>query len=316
MALTELTLSQKKTDPSDRSVAPVRSPRRDTNRPSNRPSSTPSGIASVGRGSLRTFYADQRRQPNDESRFDLICLIRGADDWCLADERLRLGPGDLLLTTKGQHISFVTPTAPPGEICWLSFCLNPPQSWACGELEDTLEHHKSCVVEIPNGILSLFDRLILESKGTDEFGEYAAEAVFRAIMIDTLRAYRNARRDAERPAPILSEAIALAIKIMQDRIGSPLPIAELAAIVGLNTHQFHYLFLRETGYTPADYWARRRVERAKRLLETTKLSIIEIANSLGFPSAQYFATFFRRYSGGSPRDHRRRFRLTNAKVEE
>jgi len=51
---------------------------------------------------------------------------------------------------------------------------------------------------------------------------------------------------------------------------------------------------------------RQRVLEAKRLLLTTRRSIVDLANDLGFPSSQYFATVFAQYTGLSPSVYRSR----------
>jgi AraC family transcriptional regulator len=103
-----------------------------------------------------------------------------------------------------------------------------------------------------------------------------------------------------------SDTIAAAIGLIDERLAEPLRIATLAAAVRLSPAQFHVRFLEETGFTPADFWSRRRLAKAQALLADPQLSITDIALTLGFSTSQYFATFFRRFTGTSPRDYRRR----------
>jgi AraC family transcriptional regulator len=48
-----------------------------------------------------------------------------------------------------------------------------------------------------------------------------------------------------------------------------------------------------------------RIEQSKRLLENRQLSVLEVAQSVGFDNPQHFATVFRRFAGVSPSTYRR-----------
>ena len=55
---------------------------------------------------------------------------------------------------------------------------------------------------------------------------------------------------------------------------------------------------------PHRYQLLGRLERAKRLLESSDIPVAEIAASLGFRSAWHFAHFFQRETGRSATQHR------------
>lgn len=63
-------------------------------------------------------------------------------------------------------------------------------------------------------------------------------------------------------------------------------------------------FRRKTGLPPHAFLLFCRIAAAKELLGSTKKSIGAIADTLGFPSAQHFATLFRRETGRSPLEWR------------
>lgn len=65
-------------------------------------------------------------------------------------------------------------------------------------------------------------------------------------------------------------------------------------------------FKQETGETFASYVRRLRVERAKRLLDTTEFDISQIAYQTGFSSQSHLQTIFKRATGLTPREWRNR----------
>ncbi len=63
-------------------------------------------------------------------------------------------------------------------------------------------------------------------------------------------------------------------------------------------------FKLEVGKSIGDYINDIRIEKAKMLLETTTLSISEIARRLQYCSGTYFGTIFRRLTGKLPSEYR------------
>lgn len=84
----------------------------------------------------------------------------------------------------------------------------------------------------------------------------------------------------------------------------PLRLIELAGCVGLSTRHLNRTFKSAMGFTPYDYVLRRRVEKARQLLTTTRLSLVDIAMSLGFSSHSHMTSAFRKITGNSPSDFR------------
>jgi len=68
-------------------------------------------------------------------------------------------------------------------------------------------------------------------------------------------------------------------------------------------------FKTATGETPLAFLQNARIERAKRLLETTTVSFDQIAFRVGYEDVSSFRRLFTRASGISPSSYRRRFRL-------
>ena len=90
-------------------------------------------------------------------------------------------------------------------------------------------------------------------------------------------------------------------------------VDQLAARVAMSPRNFARVFRTEVGCTPAVYVERTRVEAARRLLETTALTVEEIARAAGFGTAETFRRAFARRVGASPTEYRDRFRpLTTA----
>jgi AraC-like DNA-binding protein len=59
-------------------------------------------------------------------------------------------------------------------------------------------------------------------------------------------------------------------------------------------------FKREVGIPPAEYVIRCKIAVARTRLAQSDATITRVAMDLGFPSSQFFATVFRRFTGRKP----------------
>ena len=90
------------------------------------------------------------------------------------------------------------------------------------------------------------------------------------------------------------------------------PVQEMVDDVGISCRQLSRDVHAAAGMTPKQYQNECRIERAKRLLEGTDLSITEIAMRLGYPSSQHFSAQFVKRVGMAPSAHRRTHMLESA----
>ncbi len=87
-------------------------------------------------------------------------------------------------------------------------------------------------------------------------------------------------------------------------IDSGTPIDETAKQIGMSRAVFYRKFSAAFGISPAARRESERLRRARKLLETTDLSISEIADSAGLANIQYFSARFRKTYGISPSAYR------------
>ena len=84
-------------------------------------------------------------------------------------------------------------------------------------------------------------------------------------------------------------------------------IAELARLAAMSRRTFMRRFRAATGFSPADWVTRARVDAARELLENTELSIDQIAGHCGLGTPTTLRHHFRRKVGLSPTQYRKRF---------
>jgi len=86
-----------------------------------------------------------------------------------------------------------------------------------------------------------------------------------------------------------------------------LAIEEMARLVNLSPGRLAHLFRNEMQLSMQQYLTRLRLMKAREQLESTFLSIKEIAALVGFPSVTRFVVSFKNFAGATPAQYRKNF---------
>ncbi|MCO3325352.1 helix-turn-helix domain-containing protein [Pseudomonas aeruginosa] len=121
--------------------------------------------------------------------------------------------------------------------------------------------------------------------------------------------------DAQRLSPILpgrrnhrDESILALQDWIEANHAEPLGLERMAAQAGLALRTLKRRFGAATGLSPIRYLQQVRVDRAKKLLLVTPLSIREIAYEVGYENVSFFVRLFRKEAGDTPSHWRGRVR--------
>jgi AraC family transcriptional regulator len=105
-----------------------------------------------------------------------------------------------------------------------------------------------------------------------------------------------------------SRRLRLVIEYIEDTLGQPIRLRELAALTRISARHFERAFRQSIGSSPHGYVMNRRLHRARDLLiSQPELPIEQIALRLGFSSSSHFSSAFRRQTGLTPTDFRKTF---------
>lgn len=83
----------------------------------------------------------------------------------------------------------------------------------------------------------------------------------------------------------------------------------LAELSHLNKFYLVHSFTKFTGLSPINYLIEVRIQEAKSLLVSTNLSIAQISSSVGFSSQAYFSQSFKKATGKTPNEFRKKSRI-------
>ncbi|HSR04935.1 MAG TPA: response regulator [Proteiniclasticum sp.] len=110
------------------------------------------------------------------------------------------------------------------------------------------------------------------------------------------------------------EEMAYALQYIEKHLTKNLSLESAASYMNISTHYFSKLFKSEVGENFIDYVTEKKVERAKELIKDTDIPLNNIAFELGFNEANYFSKVFKKTTGITPSQYRKK--VEDKKSEE
>jgi transcriptional regulator GlxA family with amidase domain len=140
-------------------------------------------------------------------------------------------------------------------------------------------------------------------------GPSIAATTAKMLLIDSNRVSQASYRmiTVQDQQPHTDDLVGRAQRWMEKRMQRSFRLRELAGDLATSERTLIRRFKQALGDTPIGYLQSLRVEFAKRLLETTKLSIDAVSERVGYGDLSSFRRLFKRTTGLSPREYHQRF---------
>lgn len=106
---------------------------------------------------------------------------------------------------------------------------------------------------------------------------------------------------------LYSKPVTLCLDHITKNLHGKITLEELAQVSGLSAPYLSKLFHSETGMTVSHYISEKRTEAAENLLKFSEYSNIEISNYLGFSSESHFIQTFKKNTGYTPKEYRKKY---------
>jgi AraC-like DNA-binding protein len=120
------------------------------------------------------------------------------------------------------------------------------------------------------------------------YRQLALQALLLRYLTLTIRASREGVQGSA--SPLMQRLL----HYIEGHLHQPVEVPRLAEVARLSPSRCKARFKKEIGVPPAEFWLRKKIERAIVLLKSR--SVTAVAYDLGFSSSQYFATVFKRYT--------------------
>ncbi|BBZ19959.1 AraC family transcriptional regulator [Mycolicibacterium gadium] len=140
-----------------------------------------------------------------------------------------------------------------------------------------------------------------------DLGVTAANEIARGLVTAPHRSGGQAQYLPKNSSAPRGDTLAATREWVMARLDQPLTIDDLAAHARMSPRTFLRRFAEETGSTPLQWILRARVDAARELLESTRLSVDQIADQVGLGTGSNLRLHFRRIVDVSPSEYRATF---------
>lgn len=235
--------------------------------------------------------------------FELHLLKRGRLDLVVQSGVFNLRAGHLFITRPDEVHCGVGNTLQQSE--YFFFQVNHDQ---IGDTENEILERlvSERVLRFDPIALRLADDLLQEHVNKDQYSRDRAAALFRLFIVQLARCMEP---DFYSP----SDAVATAMRLLRQQVGSPPKLAQLAREARLSPTSLSVKFREEVGESIAKWFLHERLDHACRLI-LEGCSTRQIAEVLGYSTPQNFATTFRRELGTTPSGFRELFTIDRARA--
>ena len=176
------------------------------------------------------------------------------------------------------------------------------------ELYRSLSIAEPFIGKVNDRILPAFAHAIEEMKAPSVLTGYLLRNDVFQLLCDVLRQLKS-NVTTSGIGGMEDARIALAKRFILTNLSNRFTSGDVAEAAGISTRQLERLFLRSEYCTLTEYVHRFKIGKAKHLLNTTKLTLHEISEQLGFSSEYYFNSFFKTHTGITPGNYRKSSRL-------
>lgn len=243
-------------------------------------------------------------------------ILEGKFEWVINDHHHILYPGDVVVIQPGHNFGGQKGVLDIGKLCWLYIEVNKSMpdermmfgKWSSLPKNEILAIGKilrlcntpvlSRVKEAGRILYEIHQELYNQQIGYTTRVNQLIDELF-ILIARKLTLQNNTHRDFPQSFMQLEQAL-------RQNLSHTWTVEEMAAMVGLGTTTFTEKVKNYSGFSPLNYLITIRISEAIKLLKRNDLSVTDIALDTGFYSSQHFATTFKKLTGYTPSDFRKK----------
>jgi len=240
-------------------------------------------------------------------------VIDGKFDWIIDNQNYTLYPGDLVIILPGQTFHGEKDILHFGTLSWIQLQIEKIDAsgffsggWSnlskseCIDIGKILLNNVTIVKlrECHHLLKELYQELQYQEIGFVTRVNQLIDELFIGIARQSTRQHQL-KRDFPKKFTKLEQAL-------RQSLAHQWTVEEMATLLGVGTTTFTEKIKKYTGFSPLNYLISLRISEAIKLLNNQEENVTDIALNTGFYSSQHFSTTFKKLTGYTPSDFRKR----------
>ena len=242
-------------------------------------------------------------------------ILDGKFQWTIQGRQYLLYPGDAALILPGQKFGSTSGVFEIGAITWMHLHIVQREkgtlqlgNWSSLSETEGLSITKILLMNQAI-VLPRFEDAgrILSCLQTELFTHEVGYCTRVNQLLDEMliTATRRLTKQSNFSRDFPKAFLQLEQKLRQD-LSYQWTVEEMAATVGMGTTIFNERVKSYTGFTPLTYLINLRIAEAVKLMSKSTLNVTDIALDTGFYSSQHFSTTFKKLTGYTPSEFRKK----------
>jgi AraC-like DNA-binding protein len=243
-------------------------------------------------------------------------IAEGRFEWNIDNQVYILYPGDLAFILPGQLFGAEKDFFDIGTLSWIQLSVENKSTaekliigqWSGLTKSESITFSRILTAGNPpviprlKGAGAIFQSLLNEFT-TQEIGYTARINHLAGEIVILICRYLSRQRSSQRDFP---KTFMKLEQNLRQNLSHQWSVEEMAAQVGLGTTAFSEKVKSFTGFSPVNYLINIRISEAIKLLKRPEISVTDIALDTGFYSSQHFATTFKKLTGYTPSEFRKK----------
>lgn len=245
------------------------------------------------------------------SQYEIYYLISGDRNYFIQDRVHHVEKGDLIIIRPNVLHKTVSTKPSSHERILIEFDTDFFDGFLVNKELDLLDiFYKDCSIlrlteTEKEQIEHCLYKLIQESKNYGADNNTALKVYFLELLISINRCYKELNSLVYNHPSKLHKKISEIITYINLNYTNDLGLELLSKEFLISTAHLSRAFKKVTGLSFVEYLNNLRVNEAQKLLTETNLSILEIAEKVGYQNSTHFGRTFKSITGSSPREFRK-----------
>jgi YesN/AraC family two-component response regulator len=261
----------------------------------------------------------------------IVLILDGSCSFAIANVSHSLSAGDMILIPAGQEYIRRPVNNTLCRMAYIHFKTADPidhiskenYNNAINNLVKEYYDKRACITQIflPqvtnikkdfNEINERFQQLLSEYRSDNKIEYLSASLSFLRFLLlmqkNVMSQHLISTRTPDSPR---SPIIQTAIEYIRKNYESKITLDDLQKLTNISAQHLIRLFRKELEMTPVEYINHVKILHANELLRSSSLTIEEISYKLGYESSSYFGKVFKKYTGRTPIEERKRIKTFN-----
>ena len=228
--------------------------------------------------------------------FELTYCVKGTQTYWVEGKSYTMESGDIFMTLPGEKHGSGDCFKEKSQIYYLQLhksILKLLGVEGCLEFfYAELSGLKDRMFQVDRHIAILLEEILQEALCTTTFSKIILRNKLSELLIECIKGAK-ANKEEEKDVP---KAIQQVLTYVEEHLEENIKIEDMLEGVNWSESRFKAVFRECMGVPPKEYVLRKKMEKARELIEEDKYSITDIAYKMGFSSSQYFTVVFKRFN--------------------